>query len=65
LQLINPSTSSNELNTTLTPHSIASRQVRWLRPRSGVDFVEQLADQAECIDLIVVLAGRETEQLGS
>jgi len=42
---------------------IGLRPVRRLRLLSGVDFVEQLADQAECVDLIIVRAGRETEQL--
>jgi hypothetical protein len=43
---------------------IGLRHVRRLRRLSGVDFVEQLADQAEGINLIVVLAGGETQQLG-
>jgi len=42
---------------------IGLRPGRRLRLLSGVDFVEQLADQAECVDLIIVRAGRETEQL--
>ena len=33
--------------------SIGLRHVRRLRLLSGVDFVEQLTDQAECIDLII------------
>jgi hypothetical protein len=43
---------------------IGLRHVRRLRLLSGVDFVEQLSDQAEGINLIVVLAGGETQQLG-
>jgi len=37
---------------------IGLRPVRRLRLLSGVDFVEQLADQAECVNLIVMPAGR-------
>src|SRR5258708_37768397 len=44
---------------------IGLRHVRRLRLLSGVDFVEQLSDQAEGINLIVVLAGGRTQQLRS
>src|ERR1700757_2933703 len=43
---------------------IGLRHVRRLRRLSGVDFVEQLGDQAEGINLIVVLARGGTQQLG-
>src|SRR5258707_1492053 len=43
---------------------IGLRHVGRLRLLSGVDFVEQLTDQAECVYLIVVPAGRETQELG-
>jgi hypothetical protein len=43
---------------------IGLRHVRRLRPRSGTDFVEQLADKTERVNLIVVPTGRETQQLG-
>jgi hypothetical protein len=42
---------------------IALRHLRRLRARSGADLVEQLTDKTECVNLIVVLAGRETQQL--
>ena len=44
--------------------AIALRHVRRLRPRSSADFVEQLTDKTERVNLIVVPAGRKTEQLG-
>jgi hypothetical protein len=44
--------------------AIALRHLRRLRSRSGADFVEQLTDKTERVNLIVVLAGRETQQLG-
>src|SRR6266478_5515 len=44
--------------------AIALRHLRRLRPRSGADLVEQLTDKTERVNLIVVLAGRETQQLG-
>jgi hypothetical protein len=44
--------------------AIALRHLRRLRSRSGADFVEQLTDKAERVNLIVVPAGRETQQLG-
>src|SRR5262249_32223826 len=37
---------------------IGLRQVRRLRPRSGADFVEQLTDKTERVNLIVVPAGK-------
>jgi hypothetical protein len=40
------------------------RHLRRLRARSGADFVEQLTDKTERVNLIVVLAGGETQQLG-
>jgi hypothetical protein len=44
--------------------AIALRHLRRLRARSGADFVEQLTDKTERVNLIVVLAGGETQQLG-
>src|SRR5258708_18699421 len=44
--------------------AIGLGHLRWLRPRSGADFVEQLTDKTERVNLIVVPAGRETQQLG-
>jgi hypothetical protein len=38
--------------------------LRRLRLLPGTDPVEQLPDQAECVDLIVMGAGREAQQLG-
>ena len=38
--------------------------LRRLRLLPGADAVEQLPDEAERVDLIVVLAGRETQKLG-
>ena len=43
---------------------IALGRDQQLRFLSGADPVEQLPDEAERVYLIVVLAGRETEQLG-
>jgi hypothetical protein len=36
-----------------------------LRLLLGANLVEQLADEAEGVDLIVVLAGREAQKLGA
>src|SRR5260221_6855358 len=44
--------------------AIALRHLRRLRPRSGADLVEQLTDKTERVNLIVVPAGRETQELG-
>ena len=44
--------------------AIALRRLRRLRARSGAYFVEQLTDKTERVNLIVVPAGRETQQLG-
>ena len=37
----------------------------WWRPDAGLHAVEQLADEAECIDLVVVLAGGKRQQLST
>src|SRR5215471_17345183 len=54
---------------TIVPHFlerravvIALRRVRRLRPRPGTDFVEQLTDKTERVNLIIVPAGRETQK---
>src|SRR5258706_11245486 len=43
---------------------IGLRHVGRLRLLSGVDLVEQLTDKTERVSLIVVPAGRETQELG-
>jgi hypothetical protein len=43
---------------------IALRHLRRLRSRSGADPIEELTDKTERVNLIVVPACRETQQLG-
>jgi hypothetical protein len=45
--------------------AIASRNFQRLGSRPGADLVEQLTEQTERVNLIVMPAGRETQELGS